>query len=679
MKIITPDQFDPYAMITLRGLQPRKRGHQKKHDKRSYKDIITAFDIETTSAFPEIQSFMYIWMWAFNDTVVIGRTWEEFLQLQERICAALNEGEYIVVYVHNLAFEFQFLKGIYPFENDEVFAVESRRVLKCDMHKHFEFRCSYRHSNMSLDEFTRTMKVEHQKLAGELDYSIERYPWTEMTGTDLAYCINDVLGLVEAIQTEMLNDDDNLYTIPLTSTGYVRRDAKKALASFKYRLPYLLPNYEQYTILREAFRGGNTHANRFYAGQILEDVSSADRSSSYPDVMCNCPFPMGEWQKMPDSMTLAEIINLVKNRHKAFFFRLCLWDVKLIDPYFPCPYLSRDKCRNVQGGRYDNGRILEAQYLETSITDVDLLIILSEYEFSSSRPFSIYCTYYGMLPDEFTDCIKEYYRLKTALKGDKSKEYLYNKSKAKLNSLYGMSAQDPVKLNILYNGGEWTTETDCAPQEVLEEHNKQAFIPYTWGVWVTSWARMRLEEGIRLAGHNFVYADTDSVKYLGDIDWTAYNEERIHDSIISGAYADDAKGIRHYMGVFEFEEKMLRFSTLGAKKYCYVEEDNSLHVTIAGVNKREGAKELQRIENFKSGFIFSAAGGTEAIYNDAPEIAHLIREGRRIPITSNVVLKPSTYTLGITGEYERLLANPQYFLDEYMPKLFAEYSAELVH
>ena len=199
--------------------------------KRHYVGITTAFDIETT-LLPDIkQSIMYIWQWQFgNDYTVIGRTWEEFTELQKAVKASLPSGYWLVVYVHNLSYEFQFLKGIYPFTPDQVFAIASRKVLKCDMYDCFEFRCSYRLTNMSLKQFTSKMNVEHVKLSGDdFDYSLTRYPWTPIEGDELQYCVNDVLGLVEAVDALMARDKDTLQTIPLTSTGYVRRNAKRAM------------------------------------------------------------------------------------------------------------------------------------------------------------------------------------------------------------------------------------------------------------------------------------------------------------------------------------------------------------------------------------------------------------------------------------------------------------------
>ena len=120
----------------------------------------------------------------------------------------------------------------------------------------------------------------------------------------------------------------------------------------------------------------------------------------------------------------------------------------------------------------------------------------------------------------------------------------------------------------------------------------------------------------------------------------------------------------HYMGVFEPEHDMCEFATLGAKKYCYRETPESpLCCTIAGVNKKEGAKELERnggIDAFKPGFIFRDAGGTESVYNDSPEIDSITIDGHTLPITSNVVIRESTYKLGITSEYMDLLLRCDY-------------------
>ena len=673
-----PERYfaDPPLLKNRRGNPGGKRRH--------YIGITTAFDIETTLLDDIQQSVMYIWQWQFGeDVTVIGRTWDEFLDLQKRIKAVLPDNRWLVVYVHNLSYEFQFLKGIYSFCPEDVFAVASRKVVKADMHGCFEFRCSYKLTNMSLKQFTSKMRVRHQKLSGDdFDYSVKRYPWTELSDEELEYCINDVWGLVEAINALMNRDGDTLQTIPLTSTGYVRRNAKRAMkdGSVHHNFVYsILPDIETYRALREAFRGGNTHANRYYAGDVVENVHSADRSSSYPAVMCNCEFPMSVFTPiLQKDLNPGYISRCIKIRHKALLLRIGIKNLRLRDPYWGCPYLSKDKCRNIHKAidTEDNGRILEAEYIETTITDIDLKIIMEEYQGEIIFLQGWYASY-KPLPAPLINEVIKYYRDKTELKGVQGQEIYYDKAKALLNSLYGMMAQDPVKHNLIFQQvGDWEEDDSLTDEEILGKSNQRAFLAYQWGVWVTAHSRDALERGIRLVhdtdGADFVYCDTDSVKYTGNVDWSKYNADRIAECQNSGSFATDPKGITHYMGVFETEDIIdtgyayRYFKTLGAKKYAYIErEGEGVHCTIAGVNKKKGGAELDKhggLSAFAEGFVFWEAGGTMAVYNDAPEMDHVNIEGHRLPVTSNVAILPSEYTLGITGEYERIIKYAKNYL-----------------
>ena len=161
-KIITVDEFKITDITRRTKLLKRPAGNPacRGKNKRRYKDLITAFDIETTSIDEIRQNVMYIWQWCFywdeeNYYVVIGRTWSEFLTLCEKIAKALADDVYIVVFVHNLSYEYQYLRGVYQFDPESVFAIDRRKIMKCDMLHHFEMRCSYLHSNMSLDLYTK--------------------------------------------------------------------------------------------------------------------------------------------------------------------------------------------------------------------------------------------------------------------------------------------------------------------------------------------------------------------------------------------------------------------------------------------------------------------------------------------------------------------------------------------
>lgn len=643
----------------------RKRGNQSTKTRRKYKDVVCAFDIETTALHDIEQSIMYVWMLqiGLEHETIIGRTWNEFTLTLQAIAEQLEDNEWVVIYVHNLSYEFQFLRGIYDFKPEEVFAVDRRKVLKCDMFNHFEFRCSYLHTNMSLAEYTKKMGVFHVKQSGEdFDYTKIRYPWTTLSESELKYCTHDVLGLVEALIIEMEHDGDNLYSIPLTSTGYVRRDAKNAMrqASANF-VKEQLPNYHVYTMLREAFRGGDTHANRYYTGKILSNVKSADQSSAYPAAVCNCKFPVTEFFEAGE-MSAEEVVHLINVRKKAVVARIAFTKIDLKNPYNGAPYLSRDKSRRIVNGMFDNGRILSADYLETTLTDLDMATVFEEYSFDDIQFFDVIHASYGKLPKPLIETTIDYYKAKTELKGVEGQEVFYMKSKNKLNSIYGMMAQDPIKQNVIFQNGIFNVAQDN-PEELLEESNKKKFLAYQWGVWVTAHVRRRLRYGIQKAGVGFVYCDTDSVKYVGEIDWTEYNEERKRESLDSGAWATDPGGEAHYMGVYEDDGHYTKFATLGAKKYCYQFEDGKTHCTISGVNKKKGGAELDKhggISAFKEGFVFVEAGGTESVYNDDTDITLSI-DGHDIHVTANVLIKDSTYTLGITEEYRRIINDANLF------------------
>ena len=654
------DNFD-YTIISSTRNQRRKKGNQgKRNNKRIYKDLICAFDIETTNDRESQQAFMYVWQFQINDITVMGRTWNEFITFLERIKDELKSEEYIVIFVHNLSFEFQFLRGIYNFNKDEVFAIDSRKVLKCEMFNHFELRCSYLQTNMSLSEFTNKMGVQDVKLSGDdFDYSKARYPWTPLTEQELQYCINDVKGLVEAMRIQMDLEHDTFYTLPLTSTGYVRRDVKAAMRHFnRQELKDMLPDYNVFCMLREAFRGGNTHANRYYSNVIMKDVHSMDFASAYPAAQITQRFPMSPWLR-EDGMDLDRCLLKIYKHKRACLMRINLFNVRLKDPMWGCPYLAKAKCRNVKNCENDNGRILSAEYLETTLTDIDFKILLQEYEFDWIEFTDFYHSRYGLLPKQLRETVLEYFRRKTELKGVDGQELYYMKAKNKLNAIYGCTVMSPVRQSIDFIDDFIDRNDD--EEELLAAANKKAFLSYAWGVWTTCWCRFELECAMDLVGQErFVYCDTDSVKYIGDVDFSRFNDIRKRKAEDSGAVATDPKGVRHYLGVMEHDADYSEYATLGAKKYAYRYPDGTLGITIAGVNKTKGAAELEKaggLKAFREGFVFREAGGTESIYNDSPAVDHIVREGREIPITANLFIKESEYTLGITAEYARILEN----------------------
>ena len=674
--IIKVEDFN-YDIVAAFPDLPRKAGNQGTRARPIYKDAVCAFDIETTYISELDISILYIWQFQIDEAcTVIGRTWETFIEFINGVSARLPDNTYLVTYIHNASYEWQFIRSLFSIPPEDVFVIKSRRVLKFIL-KSFEFRCSYLQSNMSLNAFTKKFHVKHQKLSGEeFNYNLRRFSDTELTQRELEYCVNDVRGLVEAIKAEMQRDNDNLYTIPLTSTGYVRRDVKRVLREWgTYKVRELLPNVEVYTLLREAFRGGNTHANRYFVKNPefplppIENVHSADRSSSYPDVQVNYMFPMSPFKHVEKRITYTELKeHYIKRRGYALLFRLEITGLDMRDMFNPCPYLSYDKARHVRGKVLDNGRLLSADYCEITITDIDFKIIDKQYNLSDSNTVikDLYFSHYNFLPDELRELVKHYYTQKTELKGIKEQQLYYDKFKNLINACYGCSAQDPAKDNILYlEDGTKDDNLEIYSAEgkpiidILSE--ARPTMPYQWGVWTTARARERLQLLIDLVHESstaeFVYTDTDSVKYIGNYDLEIVNKELRETAIKNGAYADDKSGNRHYMGIYEYEGCYPKFETMGAKSYVYQDQNGEYHITIAGVPKQAGAVELTKMGGFKAyqvGAVFHD-GVTETKYNDLREYKIIEIDGHKCEQTSNLVIKNSFHQIGFANDYKILL------------------------
>ena len=739
-QIFDVETFPYQGLIYSSGILEKPKGARGKKYEKKIVNAICAFDIETTNltyrsnfrvdysaknwtdifnindvSFCERKyATMYVWQFAFTkDFIVIGRTWLEFFVFLERLEKCLNKNEYLVIYVHNLSFEFQFLKGVLDFKPENVFAVDSRKILTARVNDHFEFRCSYLLSNMSLSEFTENMNVEHKKQSGEeFDYSKQRFPWTKLTEKELKYCIHDVIGLVEALEVLMDSDNDNLYTVPMTSTGYVRRDMKAAMKNLHYKYWQMLqPSLSTYTMLRAAFRGGNTHANRWYVGdsnslsRIFDNygVYTFDISSSYPAVMLNGLFPVTDF-KIVDTPTFEKFTvlrNKENNGHKKFamLIEIKLANLRLKHSEWGVPYLSKDKCKvtkYIDGskihdtGVYDNGRILQAAELTTTITDIDYEIIEKEYDFNVVEISQLQIAKYGYLPECIKDVVRKYFKLKTELKQDKkdkdydeTQEVFYIKAKNKLNACYGLFATNPVRAiielcaltdnddNVIHDfcGKECQTFSRINPdlnaiESQLDELYKRPVFPYQWGVWVTALARMQLEKGIDLVYKHydpcncyFVYCDTDSVKYVDTykkVDWSELNNSIREMSLKNGGVAKNKNGKEFVLGVYEFDGYAKRFRTMGAKRYAYIDDKDGLHITIAGVGKEKGAKELEKmggLNAFKDDMTFTKAGGQIATYNDFEAPPLITAFGDTLRLTSNVHLEDTTKRISRTGEY----------------------------
>ena len=221
-------KFDLIKALGQVSIHKRASGQRAGNDKRTYLSVISAFDIETTRIPTIDNSVMYIWMWHFRhmDTddegfTIYGRTWYEYLNtcnlLKDFISTNFpTKNTYMVRLVHNLSYEFQFLSGIYPYTEKEVFCMDKRKVARADSFGCIEDRCTYIHSNLSLRKYAKNWNAAHLKESGiEYNYEKPRYSWTPMTTNELTYCEHDVLAVTDAYLNEMHHYNDTLYSVPL--------------------------------------------------------------------------------------------------------------------------------------------------------------------------------------------------------------------------------------------------------------------------------------------------------------------------------------------------------------------------------------------------------------------------------------------------------------------------------
>lgn len=618
-----------------------------KGSRLSYYDYVCAFDIETTTIQAERPyGFMYLWGFCIEEDVCMGRTWNEYIDFIQKLVDHIgtDANTRLVVYVQFLNFEFQFMRRFFIWEN--VFATDVREVVKAST-PNVEYRCSYRLTNKSLRKFNESSpSCIHLKQDGEeYDYSIKRTPSTKLKEKEYFYQYCDVKGLVESLKD--LLKKDTLATIPITSTGYVRRDCRLAMRKNpKNRKDFynMRLTKELYLMVRDATRGGNTHASRQHVGVTLEDIFNYDIASSYPYVMMCEYFPMSPFTKMKvkNKKQFKRLLEVKCVIFEITFLEICLKEDISV------PYISFSKCRNRLDVIQFNGRVLEAKSVTMTLTEIDYEIIRKQYHIRKFHLENVYIAERGNLPQELKNVINEYFYKKCTLK--EVDDYAYAKSKELLNAIFGMMLTNIVYQNILYNG-EWDKDNICIDKELEKFYKgKNNFLSYQWGIYVTAHARKNLQVLIDIAGDDLIYTDTDSVKSARnlDIEVEKINKEIKLKAEVNKAYAD-YDGKRFYMGIWEKEKNYERMKTLGAKKYAY-EQDGELHITIAGVNKKEGAKELKTLDNFQLLFQFKKAGGTTSWYND-DDIHWIEIDGEKILTASNIGILPSTYTLGITGEF----------------------------
>ena len=650
------DKFNPKQPVFIR-----------KNKYSDYSKDFICFDSETSwnhddsDKMKNAKGWIYQWCFSYQNEYIYGRTPQQFVECLKKISGYYtNENQKTIVFVHNLSYDLQYLKDFLIEEfgtSYDMLAIATHKFISFTI-KGFEFRCTLKLSNRSLAKWCNDLNTKHKKLVGEIDYDVIRYQYTPLTKSDWKYMLYDVICLKECVEKEMALENDTLATLPLTSTGYVRRSGRKF-----FKNEFLINNKnfhkteltkETYQICKRAFSGALTHANRFIVGKTVEGyIRHRDFTSHYPSQQRTKKFPIGKFNKYGENLSFADIDKITKTHNiimDVTFENIILKDKKESLPYLQSCIVRQGRISQLDIIE-DNGRILKCDGTFTiSITELDLDIIRKQYKFDYYNIDVAYSSVSGYLPKWFCEFVDFWFmkkaEYKEKFKEEETEENAINlmKSKNCLNGIYGMSATDIVRdIYTMELDGEWHKEIATGEQitELLQKYynSRNSFMSFQWGVYTTAHARHELMEMYYLVGkENFLYADTDSIFYLTNKEI----ENRIEENNTKWRTEAEEKGYfvtvgsnKYYYHSFDDEKEIItKFRTLHSKCYAYKKkviengkEKKKLCVTIAGVqkngrNRNTRIKELGNIDELKHGKVFRDCGGTRCVYIEKNDITN---------------------------------------------------------
>ena len=138
-------------------------------------------DFETTNDKELKQAFVYSWAFCFMGRVLVGRDMRSFMYFCKELSDALGDMR-LLIYFHNYSYDVNFIMGYYHFTPEECFFTRPRKVLYTTMYGNLEMRCSYLLTGLNLKNFTKEMRVKHQKKSGErFNYDKYRTPKSAFT------------------------------------------------------------------------------------------------------------------------------------------------------------------------------------------------------------------------------------------------------------------------------------------------------------------------------------------------------------------------------------------------------------------------------------------------------------------------------------------------------------------
>lgn len=666
-----------------------------------YSDTIYTFDIETTSLFlnggkwgafdrtpvtKENKKYLnvdkcavpYIGMFSVNNTVYGFRN----MYLLEDILKHISNPKITkFVYVHNLGYETQFyLWLIKKYTITDMIARKPRAPIQYHIKElNITFRCSYALTNLSLDKSAKRYTNIEKKDGQKFDYSILRSYKSKLSDYELSYCEYDCLCLYEIIKT-FRKEYKHIKQIPLTQTGETRRELQKHVVPKTHNrfIISLCPSVVVYKRLRELFAGGVCHAN-YNKLRLIFAGWGWDICSSYPFEMASKKVPM-------EKFTLLRNLEKLKDYPDSDYAKIYVLKLTNVKSKLFNSFLQVSKLRKYKGLVNDNGRAIKVDECEITCNEIDKEVIEMCYDCDIDI-LECWVAKKDYLPDYLINFILDLYVDKTRLKGVTDStgytESIYLKKKQMINGgTYGACVTNIVKSSIIFNNDGWKTGelTDEFIKIKLDEIKKgyNNLFSYAWGCWVTSYSRRHLIRPIATTKIDECvgYFDTDSHKNDENIlsieeQRKIYEKENRRADIellqmcvargidFKKTRPKDIKGIEHPLGHYECEGHFSEFKTLGAKRYCYRNDDGELKITVAGVGKRGVIALKNDINNFNEQLVFdydTAFKNCSYYVDDQKPIDFIDNEGNKIHSEwqSSIAIAPTTYSMSVPDIYNLL-------------------------
>lgn len=612
---------------------------KSKREKHKFSGLVGAFDTETsTCTIGEAKyAFMYVWQFAVEGVAVYGRTWDELREFLANLRADLHlSSEYkLIVYVHNLKYDFQFFKNQLNLEGDFI-ARDSRTIIKMTIQDCIELRDSGCYTEEPLAAMGA--EIDFPKLDGdEYDYTKIRHHLTPLTKKELEYCERDVLILTRYYRREA-QKYGSVKNIPITATRKVKRliltelynSGKKIrlMVESKQLKPISDGSSERHKhdaamleVLRTAFFGGFTYSNVYYRNTGVKDVTGADISSSYPAQAILHRFPMGRFEPLPVPESVDDLkTDKYANKALLLTFKLLPDDGKnALDAKYPgVSFLSLQDKNYWTHGKTDRKNLSANKLLHSkdeitlTLTDVDFSLFMRFYKYGKIEFLNVLGATYGVLPDYIIRVITNLYQEKLSLKNRNKKivetrpltaeeEAEYTRVKSMLNRIYGIFVQDPIR--TLY---QWDAKSGIVKSAGDQTLNQFDGVLYQWGVWIVAWARYELLNLFAAIGikdskyvNNILHCDTDSIYFHGEHEdviqrYNAYISKKIREACIKRRINPNSLSGMGELTVEHYQS----LKTLGLKQYAYIDNAGRFDYHCAGLTRQDYVGGVNRGMNY---------------------------------------------------------------------------------